>query len=231
MTNEPDPKSENTDKPPPQAVLPLSAAAHNEAGQDGNHGKKAKHSWVEKLAVFFAFLAFLASGWQGYVARDTEKRQLRAYVSIDFDGWQGIPDKIPLGAKLSFTNHGSTPARYFKRFTAISILPYPLPDHFKFPESVEDSDQATTIFTTIKSDAGWTKASRIYSSSEWTEITNTLSSKRAYVYGYVLYTDVFGFDHHTYFCAFVHPETIKRNPDGSIDTFVWADCPQHNDID
>jgi hypothetical protein len=80
-----------------------------------------KH-WLDKLAVALSGAAFLAAavaagftGYQAWVARDTEKRQLRAYVSRD------EPEIFPLadasGGVLEWkilpkwANHGGTPTR------------------------------------------------------------------------------------------------------------------------
>ena len=68
------------------------------------------------LSLAVAVLALFATGWQGWIARDAEKRSLRAYVSADepevhptttssagtFVAWIIIP---------KWANHGSTPTR------------------------------------------------------------------------------------------------------------------------
>jgi hypothetical protein len=45
--------------------------------------QKTKHTWLEKAALGIAVLAFLAAAGQYWTASDTEKRSLRAYVSVN----------------------------------------------------------------------------------------------------------------------------------------------------
>ena len=78
-------------------------------------GKPAENA-LAVTAIVVSVLALAATGWQGWVARDAEKRSLRAYVSADepevrptttssagtFVAWTIIP---------KWANHGSTPTR------------------------------------------------------------------------------------------------------------------------
>lgn len=70
-----------TDKPSADGIGPSKNA--KPATPDNKHGTdKRKHTWLEKFAVVFAALAFGASAWQGWIIRDQEKRQLRAYLAF-----------------------------------------------------------------------------------------------------------------------------------------------------
>ncbi|MBV8140244.1 MAG: hypothetical protein JO121_32090, partial [Deltaproteobacteria bacterium] len=70
--------------------------------------QKRKHTWLEIFAVFFAALAFLAAGYQGWVIRDNEKRQLRAYMFIDRVDF--IIRAPQIHAVIHLKNSGQTPA-------------------------------------------------------------------------------------------------------------------------
>lgn len=76
---------------------------------------RASRISVEISAAVIALLAFFATFWQAWIARDAEKRSLRAYVSSDEPVVQGTPD--PAGTIVSWeivpkwANHGSTPTR------------------------------------------------------------------------------------------------------------------------
>ena len=50
-----------------------------------NSPAETRHTWLEKSAVAIAVLAFLAAAGQGWIARDTEQRGLRAYVFLPPD--------------------------------------------------------------------------------------------------------------------------------------------------
>ena len=54
-------------------------------GKDSG-AQKRKHTGLEIFAVFFAALAVGATACQGLIARDQEKRQLRAYLAFDPNG-------------------------------------------------------------------------------------------------------------------------------------------------
>ena len=49
---------------------------------------KLKKISANQVLAFTTIIIALAGMWQGWVARDTEKRQLRAYVSVE--GWFDI---------------------------------------------------------------------------------------------------------------------------------------------
>jgi hypothetical protein len=69
-----------------------------------------RSSWLERFAVIFAFFAFSATAYQGWISRDTEHRQLRAYVGLVPGDVENFGDL----AKQRFTfvrkNYGLTPA-------------------------------------------------------------------------------------------------------------------------
>jgi hypothetical protein len=95
-----------------------------------NRAQKAKHTWLERGALVIAVLAFLAAAWQAYVANDSEKRQLRAYIGVHQVGYMGLEDNDPIGVGFNFINHGQTPAQNFNLIGIIDLLPYPLPQGY-----------------------------------------------------------------------------------------------------
>lgn len=103
-------KRSNYQKPPPHIPSISSQNPNPQPSEERHPAANRKHSWLERFAVSFAFLAFCAAAYQGYISRDSEHRQLRAYVSLvpgDIDNF-GIPDK----QKFTFyrKNTGLTPA-------------------------------------------------------------------------------------------------------------------------
>jgi hypothetical protein len=77
LPNEPDNNQDCAEQPTARRLV-TTKNANPHSPEKAKPAEKRKHSWLEKFAVFFAALAFMASSYQGWVARDTEKRQLRA---------------------------------------------------------------------------------------------------------------------------------------------------------
>lgn len=86
----------------------------SEASNDRTPANKV-HNWTELSAVAIAIFAFVATAWQAWIARDAEKRSLRAYVSYDDPLVTPVTDTNGVIAewKLSpeWVNHCSTPTR------------------------------------------------------------------------------------------------------------------------
>jgi hypothetical protein len=156
--------------------------------RSADQGKE--HSWLEKFAVAVAILAFLAAGWQGYIARDTERRSLRAYLSVSPDYIYSFPaDKAPVRIRATIRNHGQTPANDMVQSVRKDILPYPLPPNFQFPAL----DAATESRPTV-APGGLIyverSADRLFSEAEIRDAVIQEKS-RIYVFGTVSYLDVF----------------------------------------
>ncbi len=52
------------------------------SGDDHSKPQKTKHTLLEKAAVLMAVIAVFATIWQGWLALDTERRSLRAYLGV-----------------------------------------------------------------------------------------------------------------------------------------------------
>jgi hypothetical protein len=105
-----------------------------------------KHTRLEITAVVIAVLAFLAAAWQGYIANDTEKRQLRAYVGVHQNGLMGLENSDPIGVGFDFINHGQTPAQKFHFIGIIDLLPYPLPQGYVLADAPTRPPQDGVVF-------------------------------------------------------------------------------------
>lgn len=100
--------------------------AEKETPPPGTHGRK--HTWLEKFAVGFAALAFIASAWQGCVMRDQEKRQLRAYVMADRASLK-VDASNNVNVIVEFRNSGLTPAREFTVSGCLYLAGFALHDN------------------------------------------------------------------------------------------------------
>jgi len=90
--------------------LPPHAVPDNSDRSVEHEHRGEKRRWLEGFAVLFAALAFGAASYQGWVTRDSEKRQLRAYVGVipgDIENF-GVPGKEE--SIIIRKNYGQTPA-------------------------------------------------------------------------------------------------------------------------
>ncbi len=96
-------------------------------------------------------MAAAFSWYQGWVARDTEKRQLRAYIGVipPVDNQVAnafIPPVKPL-IRLTPRNFGLTPAYNATHKTGMSVELYPLPKAFDYPiQKLDTRPNPITIY-------------------------------------------------------------------------------------
>jgi hypothetical protein len=116
---------------------PLPKSLHSKPKPPTRHRDLLDH--VGNLITFFTFLAALAAaiftgrqvailGQQLTVARDTEQRQLRAYVFPDHAVISNADDDVstqPVTIFMMFKNSGITPAYKVTNIGAAILLPFP----------------------------------------------------------------------------------------------------------
>ncbi len=192
-----------------------------------NYNFRNANFWIALGTVFLVFIGIGAL----CISRDTEKRQLRAYVAPVVRSWRGLINGKPLGVEFAMVNYGQTPASHFTKRGTIEIMPFPLPKKYIFIIPQEPIEQVTNVFPKAENPlTGWIQYVRPFTEAEIIEITSDTTHRRAYVFGTLAYSDVFGEAHVTNYCFFMDPLSIKRNDSGVIETFVWAACDQHTDF-
>jgi hypothetical protein len=104
---------------PDAPTISINSSPTPDYNKSGPH--KRKHSWVECFAILIAAMAFFASAWQGWVARDTERHSLRAYLGADYGsfrlscvGCNKDEAKRTYGTRVGYflKNFGLTPAQH-----------------------------------------------------------------------------------------------------------------------
>jgi hypothetical protein len=179
-----------------------------------NQPHKTHHTWLERSAVAIAVLAFLAAAGQGWVARDTEERGLRAYVavkSIRFDS---------NSVAIELDNSGQTPADNVQIFSNWQTRPKGQRETLCKEFSFLDQEQCAS-----------TRSSAVLTTHNPLNTPNLICEKvrddglRAargeidwVLYGDVTYSDVFRKSRTSTFCDFI-------GPDGA------TICNCHNEID
>jgi hypothetical protein len=163
-----------------------------------NQGKieKRKHLGLDALAIFIAILAFGAAGYQGWVARDTEQRSLRAYIFVD-TAHLGINNSRLPDVNVTIKNFGSTPASGFQHWACAFVRPTPQPNKGNKFSDISSVEAPHTIITPqgtkIKSITGWCEfnlPTTPISEAERAEIKK--GTKSVYAVGKIMYEDAFG---------------------------------------
>jgi hypothetical protein len=167
-------------------------------------------------------------------AADTEIRQLRAYITLQYaNDWRGLKAGEKLQARFSVVDRGLTPANNSSLIGCIDIFPTvesganiaPQCSRSSFPFSVWPSSLGTGPQKT------WIEATRSFDDSEIKAITTEGSGRTAYGVGTITYYDIFTKLRHTNFCFLLDPTTVKRASDGTVTEFLWDECGFHNDFD
>jgi hypothetical protein len=200
--------------------------------------RNSKHIWLEITAIAIASLAFFAAAWQGYIANDSEKRQLRAYVGVHQVGYMGLEDSNSIGVGFNFINHGQTPAQKFNLIGIIDLLPYPLPQGYVLMDAPSRTPQDGVIFPNeIPSMTGWTWERDKIDALTKKEIISATPKREIYAHGIATYDDIFGEHWRTEFCFFLNPSSFIRDANGNIlrdkdghMQFQWAPCAGHNKV-
>ncbi|HEY7579398.1 MAG TPA: hypothetical protein VH855_17530 [Acetobacteraceae bacterium] len=175
------------------------------------------------LSVVVSVLALCAVVWQGWIAQDTEKRQVRAYAYATPAGLKDFEvGKAPVGA-VAIRIMGQTPAYNVRGKISVAPLPYPPSDSVDAGmKTVRAHDQVLnstllglgTVFTLeAPTDAALTR-----------ETMDSLSSgsSRVYMWGEANYEDSFGQAHWLTFCY------IYDSGGQSADMCPWHNTDDHH---
>lgn len=132
--------------------------------------------------------------------KDANVRQIRAYLTLGFGSVieQNAATGYRYEVRMTLQNVGITPAYNVAINTHVAVLPWPLPDDFKFPD-FDASKSNGSVMGPHQNNIITGIAEKIYSDDDVREITSG-PSKRLYVYGTVKYQDAFGVDRQTTFC-------------------------------
>lgn len=134
------------------------------------------------------------------VSRDTAKRQLRAYITVDIVKCDDPETKDGIFVfHLEFKNTGQTPAHDLKIITVTDIFDFPLPSTFEF--SIPSLDNPSTVVLGSQQATHAEGRSDPMTPITWRQLLSSGSGKSMYTYGTVTYRDVFGDPQYTNFCT------------------------------
>jgi hypothetical protein len=160
------------------------------------------------VAAVAAVCAAFFTGRQAWIARDTEERQLRAYLYIDHTSIaESEPGKF--GTDLLIRSAGVTPAYKLELSATLEIGPYLLNDT-KLDSFIQSATQ-TFDYAVIYGDKPIQQNIVRQFSPEAIKLLAG-DSQRLYLHGRVAYLDIFDAARHYDFCFVFHP---KRDLQGS----------------
>jgi hypothetical protein len=204
------------DEPPPKC--------HD---REGSHGNKHPLDWATFAFVVVASIAaaFAAvfTHQQVVVARDSEHRQLRAYIGdIVPEKFYAITTDHHFGVHLDLRNAGQTPAYDVTHAEGIEIESYPLPPEAKIIEKTDEHALKITIHpSTVANEGIYVKTTESVGDQKL-EAIKLGQSKRLYLWGVVHYRDAFDDMHYTHFCINIYGD-FAAGPVG------YERCPIYND--
>lgn len=177
------------------------------------------------LAIFTGAL-WLATRKLVIDAKDTSKRQLRAYLSVSIGGgmYQERHKNIRFEVKPNLLNSGNTPAHKITYWARAEVLPFPLSDNFDFPPT-EDTLQSSLVLGPHQNIILNAVVNEFFPEEEAGNIKRG-SDRRLYIWGIVSYTDVFGDSHTTRFCHSIYWFGPTEN-----ETIAGYYASRHNEAD
>ena len=209
------------------------------ADADKPKAKAEPKHWLEYAIFAFVIATAIATSLAAYYTRqqwltaaDTERRQLRAYVSAGVEQYPDI-NAEHLEYTVLMKNHGQTPAFKMRGWSTIFISDfYPLPEdvvklHETEMENVRDED---VLFpggerrnATVE---GMGTDDRSHDPTPEQRIGVQLGFKSLWIFGKVTYVDAFGVAHYTRFRLFQSGKYMVR-----MKKLFWAtegNCTDEN---
>jgi hypothetical protein len=199
--------------------------------EDAKHDKKHP---LEYIAVFFALVAAIGAcvaagfaGYQGWVARDTEKHYLRAYVLVDAANLGIDANKMPKVA-IDVKNFGLTPAYEFRHWSCALARPIWSKDE-DFPDIskgvVADVSIVAPQHPKGKVYNAWCGIGTEISDSEREQIR--AGSKALFVIGKITYRDAFHEPHITRYRIYWNDKNPTVNFDAASGNCADEGCEEN----
>ena len=177
-----------------------------QGGQQPRDAYDKANTFILTLTLVAAGLAAWFTGQQAEsarqqigVARDTEFRQLRAYVGVQSIIVRPVADGQRLTAEILVKNFGQTPA------SKVQITGQPItnetPDFSEKAWEALDRSASESLFPAA--DRTFIAYGRLLRSNDLFNRPSSVTT--ALVYGIISYQDIFGIPHETEFCHMVSP--------------------------
>jgi hypothetical protein len=189
-------------------------------------GWAKKLSWAEKIQFLIWISASAAAAFTLYlaiIAKETEKTQLRAYVSAkpSQKGITNFGSSMDAELELGIQNSGQTPAIDLTNLSILFPRPYPLPENIDLTIPAPSGKPPDGITLHPRDVEYGSTLTRKVEPLQYAAIKAGVG--RLYAFGTIYYNDVFGTAHWTHFCYSFYGEgpTLTK----------WESCPRYNDTD
>jgi hypothetical protein len=174
--------------------------------------------WIdaERTIAVFTVILGIATGFLWLAtrnlvreAKETSKRELRAYISVTpVNVVSSDREERFVQIGLTVKNHGQTPAYRMNYVFGIDFLPNPVPEGFDYPNPTQPINHEASLFP-LDSMSLWFNFNRLLTVEEFQQVEN--DRLRLHVWGKGFYSTVFDPGHHTNFVASVGgPEFVAN---------------------
>jgi len=177
--------------------------------------------WVGIIQAVALVLTIGAMIRQTGVLKDTGKRQLRAYVGMTECCLKLDPPDVPEG-QVTIKNCGQTPAHKVRHWIGIAVLPHPLVSRLPVPPgglqmsvSILPANSRHTLVVPVRMPIRAQDLASLYTPEH-----------TIYVYGHVVYEDIFGDEWSTdyrFFCGGPDGLRTKKDSRGVLLGLMRAD--------
>lgn len=179
-------------------------------------------SAISALLVLVALYLAFRSNW---IARDTAKRQLRAYLT--FDSIEGEVYGSDWHFKLAWKNAGQTPAREVWTSVQWREVGRPIHPDFAFPEKPATPGDGRAVVG---------PSQLIYATADepiTLDVKRRVAAKETFVYvwGFVDYRDAFGTQRRTEFASRMVATIAKETERDLMVDVRWTVIDRHNGMD
>lgn len=164
--------------------------------------------------------------WQAILIRDSEHRQLRAYVGIDIPTplTTAVSSLKNLTGHLKLRNFGQTPALSVVFQADMDVRDYPLAPDNSFVERFVEPPESITVFPGTSNLWGVdANLKHPLSDKDLFDIRDG-SHRRLYLWGKVQYLDIFNCQHYTNFCISLSGLTTD-----AVGSIKMEPCSKYND--
>ena len=153
-------------------------------------------------AVTEAEMGSAAAREANEIARDTARRELRAYVTVEVAKLQTFEVGKRISAQLKINNVGTTPMYKAFQISGIGMGPYPYPDEETAwaTMTIEDARKNYPIKQFYLGRSGNLEKESGFVMSEEDRNAILSGDRRVYIYGSLFYDDIFEQTHRTTFC-------------------------------
>ena len=213
--------------PPVNVLVSNSANSHpQDEKQSTKHEPTSFAEWLIAVAtmvfagVTWGLVHYTKKLWRStsevvLETRQSSERQLRAYVFAGHDSPMFLTKGRALSVEIAIKNFGQTPANEVMTYAFIGVLPYPLtapidpPDYTNASKSPMAPSQVIKQFPTLPAPL------------DNPQLNAILARQAAvYVWGAIVYADIFNIPRRTRFCLYSTGEDIGNGelayyPDGN----------------